>query len=89
MPIDKVAVWRRVVALEGETFTQIRGGTFTFKVEGAYLDLDRTNWKIPRSHMEQALDLVPLLNTVAVRHLFAPSYIYAILMDPRVRLTDW
>jgi hypothetical protein len=33
--------------------------------------------------------LVPLENTVPVQHLRGPSYIYAILMDPRIRQDDW
>ena len=39
--------------------------------------------------MEEAAALVPLANTVPVQHLRAPSYIYAILMDPRIRQSDW
>lgn len=82
-------VWRRITAHAGETFTQIRGGTFTYDVRGDYLHLDRTNQAIPRKHIEEALTLVPLANTVPVRHLRAPSYIYAILVDPRIRQNDW
>jgi hypothetical protein len=35
------------------------------------------------------LRYVPLPNTVPVQHLRGPSYIYAILMDSRIRRTDW
>lgn len=38
---------------------------------------------IPRGDIEEALGRVPLANTVAVQHLFGPSYIYAVLMGPK------
>ena len=82
-------VWSRITAHEGEIFRQIRGGEFSYAVTGDYLQLDRTNQAIPRKHIEEALGLVPLNNTVPVQHLRAPSYIFAILMDDRVRGTDW
>jgi hypothetical protein len=82
-------VWERIVAHEGETFRQIRGGEFTYAVEGHQLRLSRTNQNVPRSHVEEALALVPLEDTVAVQHLRAPSYIFAILMDGRIRGHDW
>jgi hypothetical protein len=82
-------VWERIVAHGGETFHQIRGGEFTYAVKGQHLRLSRTNQNVPRSHVEEALALVPLDNTVAVQHLRAPSYIFAILMDERIRGRDW
>lgn len=36
-----------------------------------------------------ALTLVTLANTVPVQHLRDPSYLYAILMDERIRGQDW
>lgn len=82
-------IWRRVVALEGETFTQIRGGEFTFKVIGTSLALDRTNQSIERKQLEEAVGLLPFETTVPLQHLRAPSYLFAILKDPRVRQSDW
>jgi hypothetical protein len=32
---------------------------------------------------------VPLSSTVEMNHLQGPSYIYAILMDSRIRRDDW
>lgn len=82
-------IWQRIKRHDGETFAQIRGGEFRYGVAANSINLDRTNWSIPRSHIEEALTLVPLSNTVPVQHLFAPSYIYAILMDARIRQSDW
>ena len=89
MTPDFNQIWNRIKAHEGEIFTQIRGGEFTYSVEGGTIVLDRTNQNIPKKHLEKASTLLPLSNTVAVQHLRGPSYIYAILMDKRVRQSDW
>jgi len=81
--------WRRIETHAGEEFAQIRGGKFTYEVIGGHLVPDRTNQQIPKSHLEEALALIPLESTVAVQHLRGPSYIYAILMDDRIRMGDW
>lgn len=82
-------IWRRIEARQGEVFRQIRGGEFRYRVSGGYLELSRTNHKVSRSDLEEALRLVPLKNTTPVHHLRAPSYIFAILMDDRIRRGDW
>ena len=84
-------VWARIVSLEGDTFTQIRGRfrDFTFRRQGNTLHLSSTNQAISRSQWAMAFEMVPLNSTIPVQHLRAPSYIYAILMDPRVRKNDW
>lgn len=82
-------LWSRIKAHEGQKFTQLRGGEFSYVVSGAAVIPDRTNQNIPRVHFEEAARLLPLSNTVPVQHLRGPSYIFAILMDPRIRRSDW
>jgi hypothetical protein len=82
-------IWSRIEAHAGEKFVQIRGGEFTYAVAGGHVIPDRTNQQIPKSHFEEASNLLPLKNTVPVQHLRGPSYIYAILMDERIRKEDW
>lgn len=82
-------IWARIKAHEGKTFRQIRGGEFTYSVVGSAIIPDRTNQNIPRAHLEEAVGLLPLQNTVPVQHLRGPSYIYAVLMDRRIREGDW
>jgi hypothetical protein len=82
-------VWSRIESHAGEEFTQIRGGTFRYSIVGSILRPDRTNRGLPRAQFEEALSLVPLPNTTVVHHLQGPSYVYAILMDPRIRRGDW
>ena len=82
-------VWSRITTHAGEKFYQIRGGEFTYEVSGGHVHPDRTKQQIPKSHFEEALGYVPLENTIPVQHLRGPSYIYAILMDSRIRQSDW
>ena len=83
------AIWARVEAHAGESFQQIRGNEFTYAVVGGHVIPDRTNQQIPKSHFEKALAYVPLANTLPVQRLRGPSFIYAILMDQRIRQNDW
>jgi hypothetical protein len=82
-------IWNRIKAHEGETFTQIRGGEFTYEVSGNIVIPNRTNRMFPRSNFEEAFSLVPLKNTVPLQQLQGPSYLYAIMMDERIRHSDW
>ena len=82
-------VWKRIESHSGEVFTQIRGGEFSYQAHNGYIELDRTNQNIAQSAFEEAYHLLPLSNTVPVQHLRGLSYIYAILMDDRIRLNDW
>lgn len=82
-------IWARVEAHAGQEFSQVRGGKFTYEVVGSSLVPSRTKWNIPKAHFEKASALLPLKNTAAVQHLQGPSYLYAILMDKRIREMNW
>lgn len=82
-------LWANLARHEGEEFRQIRGKAFTYTLASAGLTPSTTDWVIPKSHFAEALQLVPLESTVAVQHLYGPSYIYAVLMDPRIRGERW
>lgn len=82
-------IWTRIKEHEGEMFRQIRGRAFTYTVRGASIVPSTTNRVISRPQFAQALEFVPLANTRPVQHLQGPSYIFAILMDQRIRGNDW
>jgi hypothetical protein len=82
-------VWSRVEWHAGETFRQKRGGEFSYEVRSGAVWPDRTNRALPRSHFERAFGHVPLSSTVPLQKLQGPSYLYAILMDQRIRRDDW
>ena len=85
--IDKV--WGRIMINEGEVFTQKTGKQFSYDVMGNAIKLSTTNQNVSKNHFEKALEFVPLEKTSVINHLRAPSYIYAILMDQRIKQNDW
>ena len=89
MTADISRVWSRIRAHAGEQFAQKRGGEFTYHVAGSSVIPDRTNRSLPRSDFEKALTMVPLDGPGKIQHLQGPSYIYAVLMDDRIRDCDW
>ena len=86
---DPNEVWRRIEQNAGEKFRQLGGRPFTYKIRSRCVVPSTTARQIHRSQFDRALKLVPLENTVPVQHLQGPSYIYAILMDARIRGSDW
>ena len=82
-------VWDRIRNNSGEIFTQIRGKEFSYSVSGNIAYLSTTNRSFTKNVIGDALEYVPLENTTQVQHLQAPSYLYAILMDDRIRYDLW
>jgi hypothetical protein len=82
-------IWNRVLEHEGQVFKQIRGEELTYRVKGNGIKPNRTNRTVSKSTFAEALKYVPLENTVPLQRLQAPSYLFAILMDPRIRGNDW
>lgn len=82
-------VWQRIVAHQGERFRQIRGKEFTYTIVGQGAALSTTNQTLPKSIFAQALERMPVRSTTPLQDLRGPSYLYAILMDSRIRQQDW
>jgi len=82
-------VWHRIVEHAGERFRQVRGREFTYTICGNVLRLDTTPWSFSKGHLKRALSLLPLESTVPIRHLMAPSYIFALLTDRRIAAGEW
>lgn len=82
-------VWSRIEAHAGATFWEVHDGEFTYAVVEDHVVPDGTCQRIPKTHFEEALAYLPLMNAIPVRHLRGSSYIYAILMDLRIRQNDW
>lgn len=83
------SIWKRIRENEGEVFKQIRGAEFTYEIKGNSIQLSRTNRILSKNVFVEALKHVPLDNTVPLQHLQAPSYLFAILMDNRIRKDYW
>lgn len=77
-------VWSQIENNAGHTFHQKRGGEFTYAVVSGCVIPDRTNRQLPKSHFEQAFDRLPVSGPGELQDLQGPSYLFAILSDPRV-----
>jgi hypothetical protein len=87
------AVWRRVAAHQGEKFKTVTGLPFTFEMEGAgiwfFRDGKRINRKLTRKQFEVALSRCPLKSTTEINDLMDYPYVFAVLMDRRIREQAW
>jgi len=87
--VDISTVWSRIEGHAGEDFRLVRGDIFQYEVPGNYLrPLGRVR-HLSRTNFAKALDRLPLENTRSVSDLQGPSYVFAILMDDRIRRSDW
>ena len=83
-------VWRRIVDNEGKTFRQKLGQEFIYTIKGNAIVPSTTKWSISISSFEKALKYVPLKNTAIIqKSCYGPSYVFAILMDQRIRNGLW
>jgi hypothetical protein len=82
-------IWARIAAHEGETFTLVRGQRFTYEVPGNYLRPVGRVRHLSKTNFAKALPRLPLENLGSIRDLQGASYVYAILMDNRIRRRDW
>lgn len=86
-------VWERIKRHAGEDFQTINGLVFTYAVPGNYLRVTREgeeiNRSLSRTNFERALDLMPADGPGALTGRQGPSYTWAILMDQRIRRSDW
>lgn len=82
-------IWARIEAHAGEEFRLRQGKVFTYEVPGNYLRPVGRVRHLSKSNFEKALRRVPFENTTSIRDLQGSSYVYAILMDKRIRRNDW
>ena len=78
-------VWSRVQGLAGAEFTTKTGMAFKYTVSGNVLYPSRTNYALSKGEFAKALKLWPVKGPGEISRLVRrPSYIWAILSDPRV-----
>lgn len=90
---DIDAVWDRIRRHAGETFTTKTGLDFSYQVPGAYLRVTRDGHEIERSlsktNFAKASTMLPTEGPGDLKGRQGASYTWAILMDPRIRRSDW
>lgn len=77
-------VWSRIESNAGQLFHQVRGGEFRYTVGSGCVLPDRTNRQLPRSQFEKAFHRMPVSGPGELQDLQGPSYLFAILTDPRI-----
>lgn len=79
-------IWANIVKHAGEQFYTVKGRPCSYKISGNQIILLNTTRNIPRSNIERALDVVnPTVSQFERMNLQGPSYIMAIISDPRIR----
>lgn len=86
-------IWERIKRHAGEEFQTINGLPFTYVVPGNFLRVARDGTEINRSlsrtNFAKALDLMPAAGPGELKGRQGSSYTWAILMDRRIRQSDW
>jgi hypothetical protein len=87
------AVWRVIQNYQGEQFHTVRGLPFSFEVQGNgiwfFRGGKRVNRKLTRTQVELAISRCPLKSTTEIKDLMDYPYLFALLMDRRVRGQAW
>ncbi len=81
---DFETVWRSIVALQGQTFRLKRGQPFRYVVSGNSVVPTTTNRQLGRSQFMRAFGRLPVQGPGELNDLQGPSYLFAILTDPRI-----
>lgn len=86
-------IWDRIQSHQGEEFRTARGLPLTYQVEGAGIWFRRNgrliNRKLTRTQVDVAISRCPLTSTTEIKDLMDYPYLFALLMDPRIRSEAW
>lgn len=85
---DFDTVWRSIVGLEGETFRLKKGQQFKYVISGNSVVPTTTNRQLKRSQFMRAFERMPVQRPAELGGLQGPSYLFAILTDPRISAAD-
>ncbi|MGA2903141.1 MAG: hypothetical protein ABSD98_04885 [Candidatus Korobacteraceae bacterium] len=87
------SVWRRIKSHQGEEFRTARHLPFTYEVEGAgiwfFREGHRIERKLTRTQVDKAIARCPLRSTTEIKDLMDYPYLFAVLMDARIRREAW
>ena len=95
IPAQNVAesVWDRIKSHQGEEFRTAKRLPFTYVVEGAGIWFSREgrriNRKLTRTQVDVAIARCPLATTTEIKDLMDYAYLFALLMDARIRGQAW
>ena len=79
------SIWEKVKLHQGEIFHTVRGLEFSYRVSGETVIHTRSKETLSRSDFEKAVRLAPQKPSDLHNDVAGPSYVYAIITDPRIR----
>ena len=83
-------IWKRIIVSEGEEFRTNTNLPFTYEINSNSLFPSGTEYKIPKTEIAKAYELVPINSPSVITKLVkGPSYILAILHDERISKKEW
>jgi hypothetical protein len=83
-------IWSRITAHTGQTFHTKTGLEFTYTIDGKTFHPSRTHYNISITNFRKAYELVPLEGPGKINDLVrGPSYVWAVLHDPRISRGEW
>jgi hypothetical protein len=87
------SVWHRIKIHQGEEFRTATQLPFTYEVEenGIWFFREgrRINRKLSRTQVDIAIARCPLASTTEIKDLIDYPYLFALLMDKRIRCESW
>ena len=85
--MDFEVIWKRILQFEGEEFiTRGKKISFTYRIEGNSVVPNHTNYPLHKSQFIKAYNFGELNSTAKINKIVrGPSYILAILTDPRIQ----
>lgn len=78
-------IWEKIKQHQGETFYTVQGLEFSYRVEGEKVIHTRSAKPLSRTDFEKAELLAPQKPSDLHNAVRGPSYVYAIVTDPRLR----
>ena len=86
-------VWARMERHAGQAFETATGLEFTYRVPGQFLCVTRDgreiNRQLSKTNFAKALASMPAEKPSDLKDRQGSAYTWGILMDRRIRLTDW
>ena len=80
-------LWKNIKLYEGETFYKIRGGEYTYTIDDETILVNEIKGgRITKSSLAKALTIQnPTPRKIELAGCWAPSYIYGIITDKRIK----
>ena len=79
-------VWNNIIRCAGQEFHTKTGLPFTYTVVDGYVMPNRTNYLLARQQFQKAAEIPNITGPGQISDkVRGPSYVFAILTDPRIR----